>query len=1060
MIFDGRACAPVVLDAASEERSYVQVLRAAGDLRQDIAMVTGAVPWACVRDLMVDSPEARDERLATAMANKPALVPALVRGAEELAAAALRAGGELPYAVIVGRAGHSALLDQVLATGAFPEAQALAGTYERYAVKEVARPLPGVARALVVAGSDARGTIFGIYRVSQLVGVSPYYWMSDVPVVVRERIDVAPALAAEPAGVLAVEEPKVRYRGLFLNDEDISIAHWATRKFPTCNGTPDVNYYRHVFEVALRLGLNTLWPAMHPVSTAFNMAVDEAGVPINAREAARYGVVIGTSHCENMLRTNTREWAPWYEAHRDMCHATKLVEADSRDENLSLETDLAFDFTLNREAVLAYWKERLEANRDFESVLTLGIRGIHDGGFHCARLDRYPGATDMERKVAFMADVIESQRQIIDEVWGEGACHRVPQALIVYKEVADVYNAGLDKIMAQPEYADVMLMWAEDNYGHLRQYPNELEMERPGGAGVYYHSSYLGSPRSYLWLNSVHLPLMVEQLQRAYRAGLRSYWIMNVGDLKPGEVPLELFSRLAWDPEATGLETVVPFLREQGARDYRLDVAAARQYADAVNEYSRLVGIKRAEFFCTAYHEFDLAVNAGEAGDEAGVLVSRAEEVAERIAELYDSLDADTADALYEMAYYHVLSFLDAATEYYHYWRNRLAAAQGRYAAARAHAALSQRSARAIEARMYDFNGIHDGKWCGFMDWRSVDYRPLIDEDWNHDIVQVDEYDYCEAGVGVGAACEGCAAAGVGTLRLSAQVPGDTRFIEVFTRNAAPATWMASCSPWLRLSEEQGIVATEDCIGVTCDWDALADSDAPRDAAGRVTGEVCVLDGASGEEVAAFGVVCDPRVVAAKAGKAGFVEADGVLVVEAEDFARALAGTDGSSWAVLPDDGMHGAMVKALPDLGRSAAGEGARIAYDVYVHEAGTYAATLECGLTLSEGKDADGTPRSCDVAVYVNEAEPQVLVGEPEWIAQADNDLVIADMSNPWVVNLLRGREKRPFTFEACAGWNSIEVERRDPSVTVDRIVVETQPGALAPSLLGPVESQRVGA
>lgn len=1056
MIFDGEMCSPVVLDAAEDARSYVQVLRAAGDLRQDIAMVTGAVPWARVRDLMVDSPEARDERLAAAAAAASGRVPVLVQGREALEATVRAAGGELPYAIVAGQVGLSALLDQILAVNSFPEAAALVGTYERYAVKEVDNPLPGVARALVIAGSDARGTIFGIYAVSQLIGVSPFYWMSDVPVIVRERIDVASALAAEPNDALTVESPKIRYRGLFINDEDISITHWATRKFPTDDGTPDINYYRHVFEVILRLGLNTLWPAMHPVSTAFNMAVDESGIPVNAREAARYGVIIGTSHCENMLRTNTREWMPWYNAHREMFAQVELQADGSRENAISQEADLAFDFTLNREAVLAYWKERLEANRDFESVLTLGIRGIHDGGFHCAALDRYPGATDAERKVAFMVDVIESQRQLIDEVWGDGARYRVPQVLIVYKEVADVYNAGLAQIMAQPEYADVMLMWAEDNYGHLRQYPNEIEIARPGGAGVYYHSSYLGSPRSYLWLNDVHLPLMAEQLQRAYHTGLQSYWILNVGDLKPGEIPLEFFARMAWDPDAAVAAGIPNFLAQQGARDFRLDAADARAYAEAVNEYSRLVAIKRAEFFCTAYHEFDLAVNAGEDGDEASVFVRRAQEVADALGGLYGTLDADTADALYEMAYYHALSLLDAATEYYHYWRNRFAAAQGRCAAAYGHAELSRRAARDIVLRMYDFNGIHDGKWCGFMDWRGVDPAPVVDEDWNHDIVQVDEYDCCEAGKGVGAACEGASEVGSGTLRLSAQLVDDTRYIEVFARGMEPAGWSATCSPWLRLSCASGTVATEDRIAVTCDWDALAaiGEDAP------CSGEVTVRDEGSGAVAATFTVLCDPVVIPAKNGRVGHIEADGVLVVEAEHYDKMLPGSDGSTWEVCPDDGMHAALAKALPDLGRSTAGEGARLVYDVYVREAGAYAATLECGITLSEGSDADGAPRSCDVAVYLNGDEPQVLVGEPEWIAQADNDFLVADMSNPWVVNLLRGRELRPFTFEAQAGWNRIEIERRDPSVTVDRIVVETQPGALASSLLGPTESPRVGA
>ena len=1038
----GSSCAaPILMDAEyADARTHTQVMRAVGDLRQDVAMVAGAIDWADVRDLMVDSAQLRDARLEAA---DPARTPALrlIEDVRELAA------GDVEDAIVVGVLGQSALLDAVVSAGLFDEAKAIDGDWERYAIKEIDDPLPGVRHAVVVAGSDARGAVFGVYRISAMIGVSPFLWYDDVPVRHRDVVEVS---LAEP---VSVESPAVKYRGVFINDEDISVVKWAGRKFPTDHGTPDVNYYRHIFEMLLRLGLNTLWPAMHPCSTSFNIAEDEQGVPINAAEASRYGVVIGTSHCENMMRANTREWAPWFEAHRDEfdLEAVRSAEGDgSRESTVSHEADLSYDFTLNREAVLHYWRDRLERNKGFESILTLGIRGIHDGAFHCAALSKYPGTTELDRKVAMIHDVIDAQRALIDEVYGEGARNRVPQTLIVYKEIADIYNAGLDRVMAQPEYEDVTLMWAEDNYNHLRQVPNAAEAARTGGAGLYYHSSYLGSPRSYLWLNTVQLSLMSVELHRAIDNGMNNQIILNVGDIKPGDLVTEFFSKLVWSPGQWDDGKVREFLRGQGRRDYAMDDAAANEYADAFDEYLRLLGVKRTEFFTTDYHEFDLNVPSG----EARAWFNRVTAVSQRFDALAADMDADTAAAFYEQIHYHVLSLKDVADEYFWYWKNLQAGRQGRYAVCDLYARRSQEAARRIEARMYDYNGLHHGKWTGYMSWRSVDYRPVIDEDWGHDIVQLDEYAVLrKPGHGVGAACEGAADAGTGVLRFSEQLPGQTRVIDVFSRESGAVDWSLESPDWLKVSQTQGETSTEMRLTASVDWASVG---AVKDTSH--TAAVKVFNGVggrrSGEPVAVFDITLE-RAADSEAARGAFVETNGVLAVEAGHCTETIGGADGSSWKKVLSNGQHRDTMVALPHIGRSSAGAGAQLVYDVWFREEGEYHGVLSTILTLSEGAEADGTPRSRNVAVSVNSEAPQVLEANRNWIPQADNDLVHADMSNVWVTDLLRGHVELPFTVHAHAGRNRIVIWRVDPSIIVERFAVFTQPDAMTATLLGPEES-----
>ena len=1020
-IYNGEVVAPIVMDAAYANsdadkfasRTYGQIKRAVGDLRQDIAMVTGAIDYKEVQQIFVDDEEKQASRLAAAEQNK---IPQMVTDTANVQA---------DYAIIVGSINDSPMIQKLIADGKFDEAKTIQGNWEAYAIKEIDNPIDGVKKALVIAGSDARGTIYGIYSISEEIGVSPYYWYSDVPVDVKDKIDVDYATA------LVDDGPDVKYRGIFINDEDDSIRYWAAKKFPTANGTPDVNYYRHVFEMQLRLKSNFIWPAMHERSTAFNIATEEDGTtPINSKEAAKYGIVVGSTHCDILLRTNTGEWKKWSEANKQKYN----IQGDNYKAN--------YDFTLNREAVLQYWRERLETNKDFESILTLGIRGVHDGAFNCANLNDYPGSTKEEKQVAFMADVIAAQRALIEEVYGVPA-DQVPQVLIPYKEMGDVYNAGLNKIMAE-KYPDVTLMWAEDNYGYVRQTPNETEKQRSGGAGVYYHASYYGSPTCYLWLNSIQLSTMSEQMHRAYDEGMRNQWILNVGDIKPGDQSTEFFMKMAWDTDAYNDKTIVSkYLTEQAMRDYNLSATDARTVAEAMNEYYQMVGTKRPEFYTTATHSFDMSAYSN--GDEALLWQQRSQAVVDKLTPIYNKLNAEEKASFYQQLYYHALSANDAATEYAYYWKAMLAAEQGRVNSTNVYVQLSKQARDRIKSRTADFNNLNNGKWNNYIFWTHVESNGK--EDYSHDIIRDSEYPEVPAeSTGAGAAAEGSKTAGSGELRLDAQVKNDTRYFDVFSKQNSNAEWVAEAPKWLILSQTSGTTASEQRVTVTADWDQIS---------GTETGEIKVYNAVngvkSGDPVATFTVnaVNDTMDYA---GKQGFIEADGYIAIEAEHYSEMVSGSDGSSWQVVQSNGQHGDTMKAYPNNTASTASDGAKLVYNVYAKNAGTFDGVLYREPTLNEGSEADGTARSCNVQISANGSGEQTLVGNRTYI----NDGGYNKPKNAWSQNVMRMYEPLSFSVTLHEGWNTIELTRLDPSVVVDRMVIRTNATAdQVFSLLGPVES-----
>jgi hypothetical protein len=395
------------------------------------------------------------------------------------------------YAIIVGTIGQSKIINDLIKDKVI-DVTAIKNKWECFIIK-----ISG--KKLIVAGSDRRGTAFGIFHLSRTMGVSPLVWWADVMPEKKQQLFVS--------GSYTSTTPSVQYRGIFINDEDWGMQPWAAKNIDTDIKDIGPKTYAKIFELLLRLKANYIWPAMHPCTKAFYYYKQ------NPKVADDYAIVVGGSHCEPMLRNNVCEWAETYE------EEYKKKPGEWR-------------YDVNRDEIYKYWDDRIKEAVNYESVFTVGMRGVHDGSM--------PGPKDPDEKVKLLEKVITDQREILQNNFKRSP-EALPQIFVPYKEVLSLYRRG----MKLPD--DVTIIWPDDNYGYIRQLPNEEEQKRSGGHGVYYHLSYWGSPADYLWLSSTSPALIGYEMKKAYDYGAKKLWVFNVGDLKPAELETQFALDMSYD---------------------------------------------------------------------------------------------------------------------------------------------------------------------------------------------------------------------------------------------------------------------------------------------------------------------------------------------------------------------------------------------------------------------------------------------------------------------------------------------------------------------------------
>ena len=451
------------------------------------------------------------------------------------------------YIVLIGTIGKSPLIQQLVKEKKL-DVTGLASRWDTFVLETIRAPFPGVEQALIIAGSNKRGTFYGMFDLSAHIGVSPWYWWADVPVQQHSELYVLP-------GRHSAGEPAVKYRGIFLNDEEPALGRWAVQNY----GGFTSGFYEKLFELMLRLKANYLWPAMWWAS--FN--TDD---PKNPELADEYGIVMGTTHHEPMNRAHA-EW-----------RSTGTGD---------------WNYNTNAETLRQFWRQGIERMNDYETIVTLAMRG--DGDM----------AMSQETNIALLEQIVNDQREILRDVTGKDVTD-IPQIWALYKEVQDYYDKG----MRAPE--DVTLLLCDDNWGNLRKLPHLSDKPRSGGYGIYYHFDYVGGPRNYKWLNTNQIERVWEQMHLAYEYGVDRIWLVNVGDLKPMEFPTEFFLDYAWNPNAWPAERLPEYSRLWAERQFGAENAAA--IAEILDTYTKYNSRRKPEllspetYSLSHYREFERVV--------------------------------------------------------------------------------------------------------------------------------------------------------------------------------------------------------------------------------------------------------------------------------------------------------------------------------------------------------------------------------------------------------------------------------------------------------------------
>ena len=562
--------------------------------------------------------------------------------------------------IVIGAA-DSALVGEV-ARDTGVDLAALRGQWERYARLGLRSKRDPSRRYLLIAGSDRRGAIWGVIDLTREIGISAWEWWADVTPrrVARLAVDGARRLSAAPS---------VQYRGIFLNDEDWGLQPWAAKTHEPEVGDIGPKTYARIFELMWRLKANLAWPAMHDSTRPFYQ------VPGNAETAHAYAIVVGTSHAEPMMRNNVREW-------------------DEKARG-------AFNFFTNRDAMIDYWRERADAVGGYENIYTIGLRGKHDSAME--------GAATLEAAREATAEAMTIQRDLLARAQRRPA-EAVPQVLTLYKEVLDVYGAGL----AVPD--DVTLVWPEDNYGYISQLPTPGEQARSGGSGVYYHISYWGRPHDYLWLATTHPALIREQMDRAWQMRARRLWVVNVGDIKPGEYLTNYFLDLAFDHRLFA-EAPRAHLAAWAARQFGPGEAEA--IAAILTDYYDLALERRPEFMGFSQTEPTRPIRIGDylrsGGGEAQARIELYAALAARAEALAARMPADRRDAYFQLVLYPVRAAARLNERNLRLDLAALHARQGR-ASVNFYADQARAAHQAIVADTAAYNSQNGGKWRGMMD--------------------------------------------------------------------------------------------------------------------------------------------------------------------------------------------------------------------------------------------------------------------------------------------------------------------------------------------------------
>lgn len=715
--------------------------------------------------------------------------------------------------ILVGTLGKNRQIDRLVASGKIDVTPIREG-WEQYLICEVEHPFPNVSKVLVIAGSDRRGTAYGLFSVSEAIGVSPWYWWADAPVTHKSSLslNVTPFVS---------KSPSVKYRGIFINDEDWGLKPWASKNFEPEVGDIGPKTYAKICELLLRLKANYLCPAMHSCTKAFNH------YPDNKLVADSFGIVMGSVHCEPLLFNNASEW-------------DKKTMGD-------------WNYVTNREGINKVLRKRVHENGGFENVYTLAMRGIHDAVM--------AGNLTLEQQARVLEKAFDDQREILSSETGKPA-DRIPQAFTPYKEVLETYDHGMNL----PD--DVTLVWSEDDFGYIKRLSNSTEQKRSGRSGVYYHVSYWGPPKHYLWIASTPPALMYEELRKAYDTTADRLWVVNVGDIKPAEYPITLFMDMAYDIDRFSFDNInehsVDFLCRLFGEKHRAD------FTDIQQTYFKLAFARKPEYMERSTDtEFSI-----DNYNEVDRRLAEYKRIAGKAEAIMKKLDKVAVPAFFQLVYYNVKGAALVNEMTLSGQKNRRYASQQR-----ATANLMRDKVKvcgdSLELITNQYNSLLGGKWKGMMSLIHGGAHSF-------ERATVDTVILAECPV-LGVSCEGNnqlkGISNVLALPCFNKYISGTQYIDIFNKGKGTLRWKATASDsWIQLDRRAGKARYEDRLLVSVDWEQVPVGE-------NILGNV-EIESDGGMTVKVFVSVFNPQSPSREELKGMYVEKNGYVSIDAAGFNR------------------------------------------------------------------------------------------------------------------------------------------------------------------------------
>jgi hypothetical protein len=870
--------------------------------------------------------------------------------------------------IVIGKV-QSPLIHSFVSTSS-PIANQLKNKWECYGLMAINKPIANINQALIIAGSDDRGTAYGVFDISRKIGVSPWYWWADVTPIHHQELSIK-------VNEYVSSSPSVKYRGIFLNDEDWGLQPWAAKTFEPKTGDIGPKTYAKIFELLLRLKANLIWPAMHPSTKAFYH------YPGNIKVAEQYSIIIGSSHAEPMLRNNVSEW-------------NEKVMGN-------------FNYITNKPNVYKYWEDRVKESKNLDAIYTLGMRGVHDSGIE--------GVKTSKEAVPLIEQIFEDQRQMLTKHLQKPVT-AIPQVFTVYKEVLEIYDLGL-KV---PQ--DVTIVWPDDNYGYIQRLNDEGEKKRQGGAGVYYHASYWGRPHDYLWLSTTHPALIREELMKAYETNADRLWVLNVGDIKPLEYNIQLFTDMAYNAK--------PFKDSRYVNTHMLnwanEVFGKKNGSDIQNilwQYYQFAFERRPEFMGWSQTEPTTETNYTQYnhfyyGDQAQQRIDKYEALEKQVKALRRQIDPVKADAFYELIYYPVVGaslmnkkFLYRDKSYLYAKQNRLSAYEYNQLSRQVYDSIIK------ETDFYNSN-LANGKWKNIMSMKPRDltvyHAPVLAE------IKIDTSIVWNV-IPEGSADTSAESSNNSRLMLPFN-RSDCRkyFVDLFLSANKQVKWTVSTSAdWIKLSATRGMLTTEagkkqQRVWVAIDWTKAPKADSLK---GTITFK-------GGDKTIPVAVKALNNTNELKDYK-GFIESNQYVSIHAANYSRQV-NTAKAKWEIIDGLGNAGKSIEALrlqikafdtTQLVKTSP----CLEYDFYTFTNAPAEVAVYSLPTFPINRNY-----SMRYAVAVDDAPAKII------------DFKTVGRTEEWKQNVLRNNTIKKVPIKSLAkGKHVLKIYMIDPGVILDRITID---------------------